>query len=216
MPFSNHLPCSPFVQPEALPCCDGGYDIDEQEEAIELATELLWMFTARQFGVCTATVIPVLDCFWTDELELGLWPVNSIEEVREDGIILDPTKYYVDHYRRLVRTDGQFTPITSKLEIDLNYGMAPPALVRRATAKAACEFLKLWNNKPCGLPERITSVSRPGVSMQVASSEDLLSEGFTGIYEIDLAIKMYNPKGIQSAAMVWSPEIENRRRVVTS
>lgn len=214
MAFLDHFPCEPFVTSEDLPCCDG-YDLSEQEEAIQLATELLWMFTARQFGVCTQTLIPVIDCFWVSEIGLRLWPVISIEEVRIDGVTLDVSSYYVDSYRTLVFTDRQVGP-NDEIEIDLTYGVTPPSLVKRATSKAACEFLKFWNNQPCGLPERVTSVSRPGVSMEVASSEDMITNGMTGIYEIDLAIKIYNPNKLQSPSMVWSPELGNRRKRPTS
>lgn len=191
----------------------------EQDAAIEVATELLWSLTARQFGVCTATIEPILECLWTTELDTGLWPVTEITEIREDSVVLDPASYYVDHYRKIIRSEGRFSSTTDRIEIDLVYGQPPPALLKRATAVSACEFLKHWNGKPCHLPDRVTSVSRPGVSMDIKSVDDLVQNPngpLTGIYEVDLAIRLYNPNGLQSGSMVWSPEIHKRHRVRTS
>ena len=127
MAYTGHLPCQQFIERSDLPCCDGGYDEAEQDAAIEIATELLWMLTARQFGVCETTVVPILECLWTTELDLGLWPVTEVVEVREDSVVLDPSAYYVDHYRKIVRVDGgKFSATTDLIEIDVVYGQTPP------------------------------------------------------------------------------------------
>jgi hypothetical protein len=49
----------------------------------------------------------------------------------------------------------------------------------------ATEYGKAVSGQPCALPERITSVSRQGVSWTVLDPQDFLDKGYTGMSRVD-------------------------------
>jgi len=70
----------------------------------------------------------------------------------------------------------------------------PPGCARQVM-KLAYEFWKSSNGKACSLPERITNVTREGVSWTLLDPLDFLDKGLTGIGSIDLWISRVNGKG---------------------
>ena len=64
----------------------------------------------------------------------------------------------------------------------------------------------------CKLPERITSVSRQGVSFQVFDPQDFMNEGRTGLYTVDIFLKSVNPDRAQKRARVFSPDMPQAHR----
>lgn len=189
--------------------------------------------------------VPCFDCVCScgsckpQQVNLGLWPVTELISVRAGGETVTggglTGVYHIDEYRYLVRDDGDVFPHGGStyalaggphdtdasgvdnfvFEVTVNYGMPIPRLLTRATRAMANQLVNRCLDKPCALPERVTSVSRQGVSMTVASAEDLLKDGRTGIYEVDLAIQVFNPKKLQSPSFVWSGQIAHVRRVNT-
>jgi hypothetical protein len=82
-----------------------------------------------------------------------------------------------------------------------------------AARRLAIEFVKLWEgDEECALPQRITSVSRQGVSYTILDQQDFLDELRTGIYEIDLYLKTANPDKARRPAKVFSPDMPVARR----
>jgi hypothetical protein len=156
-----------------------------------------------------------------------LWPVTDIVSIRYDGTAQDPADFHVDEYRYIVRNDGEAFPVKanwwavtgsaeddpdsndgSVFEVTLEHGIVPPRLVTRATRALACQLFDGCSSiGPCKLPERTTSVSRNGVTMDVASAAEMLRDRRTGIYLVDLAIATFNPSGLQSPTFVWSPDM---------
>jgi hypothetical protein len=55
----------------------------------------------------------------------------------------------------------------------------------RAAEALAAEYLKAAAGKPCKLPDRITTVTRQGVSWVVLDPQDFLKDGLTGITAVD-------------------------------
>lgn len=55
----------------------------------------------------------------------------------------------------------------------------------RVAKKLAEEYLRARAGKPCSLPERITSVSRQGMSWTILDPQDFLTKGLTGISVVD-------------------------------
>jgi hypothetical protein len=51
--------------------------------------------------------------------------------------------------------------------------------------------------------------------MDVVNPQDLLINGRTGIYQVDLAIAVLNPSKIQSPSFFWSGQQRYGRRVDT-
>jgi hypothetical protein len=65
----------------------------------------------------------------------------------------------------------------------------------RVARKLASEYIKAQSGKPCDLPERITSVTRQGMSWTILDPQDFLSDGLTGISQIDQWIAVARRRG---------------------
>ena len=148
--------------------------------------------------------------------------ITKIEEVRQDGVIVDPTAYRVDDGRNLVRTDGECWPICQDMSADITepgtfavtYMSAYPVdgLGAYAAGILACEFAKACAGAKCRLPAGVTSITRQGVSYTIASGA--FPDGMTGIREVDAWISIYNPQRRTQQSTVWSPDL-TRPRVTT-
>ena len=92
--------------------------------------------------------------------------------------------------------------------IALTYGWPVPASLTRAAAILAMEFVKACNGDgTCRLPLGTQSVVKQGISIELSDPQIFLEDGRTGIYEVDLAIRVVNPHGITRSALVRSPEV---------
>jgi hypothetical protein len=210
-------------------------------DAIEDASLVLYYLTGRQFdGACTIKIRPCVgcqcdcDCFdcTPNQIDLGVWPVTKINSIRMDGIDQNVTDFHIDEWHYLVANDpsvnfqkhnnmneipggptdnnGSFEN-SHVFEIDVTYGLPVPRMLTRAARQLACELLSGCPESSCDLPELVTSVSRRGMTMEVASPMDLLEKGRTGLYAVDLAISTFNPSGLQSPSFVWSPDMASNR-----
>lgn len=147
--------------------------------------------------------------------------VDSVVEVMQDGQIVDPSAYRVDDWSLLVRTDGLCWPETVDMGSDTNpfqvtymRGTPVPQALADAAVTLACEWAKgLAGDKSCRLPARVTSITRQGVSMSALDTDSLSKRGFTGIQEVDQVIYALNPRGLDAAARVYSPDINSPRQV---
>ena len=59
----------------------------------------------------------------------------------------------------------------------------------------------------CLLPDRVTSISRQGVSFTILDPQNFLKEGRTGLYNVDLFIKSVNPVNALKKAKIFSPDV---------
>lgn len=148
------------------------------------------------------------------------YPVSCVNEVKIDGVVLDPTEYRVDDFKTLVRLNPLLLdpaptwPKCQDLTLDdddvgtfsvtVTYGKFVPFLVAQATAELACQLLKACVGAPCQLPQRISSFTRQGVSVGFLDTMSFLEKGRTGIYIVDLAINTFNPRRLQKNASVYS------------
>jgi hypothetical protein len=158
-------------------------------------------------------------CSWNacgceaDWLDLGEYaPVQSVEQVKIDGVVLASTAYVLYDRRTLVRTDGGYWPTFQALEladtepgtwsIDLTSGSAPPPDGVLAAACFAAELALAFNPTlgSCALPERVQTVTRQGVTYLVSDPQDYLAEGRLGIYLIDVFLRSANPDGRRASA----------------
>jgi hypothetical protein len=168
------------------------------------------------------------------EILLHDYPVRSIIEVKIDGIIIPPDEYELREYQRLVRlrTSASETPTArfgwpTSQYVDLpdteegtfsvlyEYGTDPGI-----GGKTACTILAESMALPrlgdtTTYPERTTSVTRQGVTVQVASVEDVVKSGQTGIYAVDRWIMSVNPTKARRQAVVFSPDRAPNRRTAT-
>lgn len=140
-------------------------------------------------------------------------PVREIKTIRNvGGDIVNQDRYYLVDHSTVQFSEGALI-VPADIEISYSYGAEPPVLGKMAARRVAIEFIKLWTgDSDCALPERITSVSRQGVTYTVLDSQDFLQEMRMGIYEIDLFLKTNNPNKAQKRSKVFSPDIPRARR----
>lgn len=208
-------------------------------DAIDDASTVMYYLTGRQFsGTCQTTVRPgcltvPCHCGCTpNQVNLGVWPVTQLNSVRYGGVVYTGASltdtFHVNGFRFIARNDGdtflsgnQSAVAGSSqdsvdalggtvFEATVSYGMQVPRLITRATRDLACNLVAVCCEQPCKLPERVTSVVRSGISMQMASVVDLLRTGDTGIYSVNLAIATFNPSRLQSPSFVWAANTDSR------
>lgn len=166
------------------------------------------------------------ECSCTKLSEVNLpTPVCSVSEVKIDGVVVDPTTYRVDNFRKLVRLGANEWPNCNDLtkpdsevgtwSVTVNYGTPPPQLVILAANEMACEIIKNCVGGPCRLPQRLASVTRQGISVSFLDDMAFLDKGLTGLYFVDLAARTYNPHRVMRKPIVASPDSVNQWRVST-
>ncbi len=163
-------------------------------------------------------------CNGVPQVDLGRSDVQQIFTVNIDGTELSAGAYRLDHGQWLVRTDGNTWPCCQDLSkdigetgtwyIELEYGAEPPQMGRTAAQKLACELAKAAAGGDCDLPERVATITRQGVTMALLDPQAFLTEGRTGLYEVDLFLSAANPNGLSRRATAWSPEVKGRGRRV--
>lgn len=186
----------------------------------------------RNGGGCSCAADVYCGCARPPAIQLGVYPVTSIVTVKVDGVTLDASRYRIDDYRWLVRlsdADGtnpgwpccqDLTKATTEddtFEVTFTYGVPPPPAGVTAAARLACELALMCSPETidrCRLPKRVTQITRQGITALVLNPNDFLSDGRTGIYEVDLFVRTYNPNGMRRPAAVWSPDTIHRARRV--
>lgn len=184
-------------------------------------------YAARWVTGCHHRAVERCGCAQLHAIDLGVRPLVSVERVQLGTEVLDPTAYRIDDWRELVRLDGEPWPDCQDLTaddgdagsfvVDVTYGKAPPEAGVRAVAALGCQLALSCNPdtaSECSLPKRVTSITRQGLTMAVMDPFDFLDAGKTGVYEVDLFVKAYNPHGITRAASVRSPDLPRRARRV--
>lgn len=163
-------------------------------------------------------------CVKLSEIHLPT-PVCYINEVKIDGVVVDPTTYRVDGFKSLVRLGSDVWPQCNNLtkpdsELDtwsvtVTYGKPVPELVLLGANEMACEIIKNCIGKPCKLPQRVGSITRQGISVSFLDDMAFLDKGLTGLYFVDLAARTYNPNRLMRKPNVASPDSVNQWRVTT-
>jgi hypothetical protein len=119
----------------------------------------------------------------------------------------------VDHSTIHIKAGTPWTPCN--VEITYAYGIPVPTAGKMAARKLAIEFARLWSgDENCELPQRVTSVSRQGVSYTILDNQEFIDELRTGLYEIDLFLKVVNPDNARRKAKVFSPDQPRARKYV--
>ena len=130
----------------------------------------------------------------------------------------------VDNGQWLVRTDGDCWPQCQDFDTDagdtffqVTYfkGIPVPSVLAQAAGELACEWAKSCLGAPCRLPQRVTSLSRQGVSVSLPDVSQLLEHGLTGVPTVDQLIRSFNPYGLTSAMGIASPDWPPSTRTVT-
>jgi hypothetical protein len=153
--------------------------------------------------------------------------VNSIVQVKVDGVVLPVTSYRVDNFNLLVRLDGEDWPRCNDLNLDdsqigtwsvtARYGDDVPEIGKLAAGQLAVEIAKRCvGASGCVLPSgTVQEVTRQGVKKVFFDSETAFKGGMTGMYWPDLFIKTYNPSGT-GIATIFDIDGSRPRRAGTS
>lgn len=139
-------------------------------------------------------------------------PVLSVTSVSTysytTGITTPFTDFELRNNSFLVRTDGLkwLTLPQEELQITYKHGTPPPSAGRRAATRLANELIMAeTGNDMCALPDRVTSITRQGVSYTVLDPQTYINQGKTGIYEIDMFITAANPTRAFKRPKIWVP-----------
>lgn len=140
--------------------------------------------------------------------------VVKIHAVRTvDGELVDPLSYYLSDHATLSAVPGASWPMAA-VEVTYTYGSPPPTAGRNAARMFAIELVKMYDDDDsCALPQRVTSVTRQGVSYTILDDQAFIDELKTGIYAIDLFLKAVNPDKARARARVFSPDTPRARRI---
>lgn len=186
---------------------------------------------ASYFGFGAGAVVSHFGTSHVPEVELGDYPIDSVLEVKIDGIVIPAAEYELRDYKMLVRlrTSASENPTarwgwpTSQIgdlpdtelgtfSVTYTYGTDAGASGKRA-ARALAEFLILPDfGDPTAFPQRVSSISRQGISATVASVEDMMSKGLLGIPDVDYWLDTVNPGKRRRQSAVWSPDLGRQRR----
>lgn len=152
-------------------------------------------------------------------------PVDSVTEVRVDGVVVPATAYQVHDHRLLVRTDGGEWPSCQDLTaaddeagafaVSYLQGIAVPPAGQYAAGVYACELLNACIGGPCRLPKRVQTITRQGVTLAFLDTMDFLEKGLVGIPEVDQWIQAVNPDKLRARSRVYSPDASPPRQITS-
>lgn len=146
-------------------------------------------------------------------LRLRGTPVKSVQQVKRGDTVLDPSEYKIVN-SSLLQLTGTSTDVCG-LEVTYTYGVSVPTAGKRAARSMAQELVRGWSGDDCLLPDRVTNVSRQGISFTVIDPQDFLDEGRTGVYAVDLFLRASNPDKARKPARIFSPDLPKAYRVTS-
>lgn len=223
------MPCTWPVDRSCLPYGREEADWARIPAATDAAVLVLWALTGRQFGVCdviarpcpthgeAAVCVMVGGCAPHGASVVTLpGPVHAVHEVTVDGTEIAPESWVLEG-DRLYRAGGRAWPRQDLTRpagdpgtwtVRYARGTPPPAGAGIVAGQLANEFYKSCTTPDqCALPRRVTSITRQGVTMQMADPQAIIDAGGTGLPEVDLWVKALNPHGLTQPASVWSPDV---------
>ncbi len=216
-----------WVDPDDLDQTDPEAALD----AAKTASYILWTLSGRKFSgpkivterystINTRTLVRpelvqgrVINAA-SDKARLRLrgLPVQEVKSVRDcTGTEINRDEYMLAEHSTLI-FPSSYLPET--VEVTYMYGSVPPVAGRRAARILAEQLILGWRgDDDCALPERVTSISREGISMSVLDSQDFLQDLRTGIYMVDLFLKSANSSKARMPARVFSPDLPRGERI---
>jgi hypothetical protein len=143
-----------------------------------------------------------------------------VTEVKLDGTPMATGAYRLAG-RSLIRTDGFAWPRCNNLALGDDrpgtwsvvalIGEEVPDSGRLAVGELACEISKAAKGVDCRLPPGVTQLVRQGVTIQYPDIGQLLKDGRTGLYLVDMFLASENPHGLSRRARVYDVDRTLRR-----
>lgn len=210
------------------------------ESALEVASHILYKLTGEKFqGIHTVTemynpneasqIMPTQPAVIQGnmynlprnstghtKLHLRHRPIREIVSITEMNKELDPNSYEIRNRSFIVKKNKLpwISDILNEIEVTYVYGAKPPTAGKFAAIKLAHEITLSWQeSSECALPTRLSSVARQGVQITVLDPQEFLDKGRTGLYEVDLFLRVYNPDGAKKKAKLYVPGRSRGERI---
>lgn len=153
-------------------------------------------------------------------------PICSITEVKIGDEVIDPDRYVVYDWNRLVFVadeDSVCPPTCQDIAVpagtagtwSVRYTLGEPVTTAAnlMAGQYACELARaLTGDTACRLPRNVQSVARQGIDIAFADPWALAEAGLTGLPEVDLWLRSVNPAQLAERPQVWSPDLPRSRR----
>ncbi len=144
----------------------------------------------------------------------------AVTSVTVAGVVVAPAAYVIYDGYLLTRIDGECWPTcrdysdpATAFRVVYDRGDPIPDHVQAAYERLACELAKACVGGDCALPQRIRSMTRQGVEIQMVDLADESGRIRTGITVVDQVIDAENPRGLQQRPRVLSPDLPVPRMV---
>jgi hypothetical protein len=132
---------------------------------------------------------------------------NIVSVASATGATIDPSHYYISTSSYL--TVDSTVPTMMGLTVEYTYGTNPPDDGVSAARALADELVMLMGGgadpSACRL-RNVTSFQRQGVSFEIEDARTILTDGRTGIPEVDLFVASVNPGKAKLRSRVLSPD----------
>lgn len=145
-------------------------------------------------------------------------PIAEVTKITVNGTELTEDEYGHDRYRVYNYSDTPWPARQDILagptedntfEIEYKRGVPVPIGGQVAAGLLAIEFFKGANNDPsCALPQRLTSLTRQGVSMDIMDGFEDIEKGTTGIWMVDSWVQSVTKP--RTPSRVYSPDIPRK------
>lgn len=210
------------------------------EMALEMASHILYKLTGEKFqGIRSvaemynvnqnAQIMPTQPALiqgnmynlprnsaGTMKLHLRHRPVREIISITEMGSVLPHGSYEIRNRSFVVKKNKLpwLSDPLNEIEVEYTYGASIPTAGRFAALRLATELTLSWTDSPdCALPVRLSSVTRQGVQITVLDPQEFLDKGRTGLYEVDLFLRVYNPDGAKKKSKLYVPGRSRGERI---
>ena len=123
-------------------------------------------------------------------------PVYDLEVEEDHSFVADA--FVVHNCQNIALTSAE----AGTWEVTYTWGKVPPEAARFAATVLSAELVKAClGDSGCRIPAGAVTVQRQGITFDFS-----LTDGKTGLYEVDLAIAALNPHGVKRRARVYSPD----------
>jgi hypothetical protein len=200
------------------------------EDAVRFASEILYSLSGEKYtGIQTTTEHYTSDTLATMQtapvvvrgsiihapvqqglrnLRLRHNPIRHIVSIEADGVELPADSYNIVNGSYLIRADRLpwILGVQSGLTVTYTHGSKIPAAGKIAAMRLANEYVLLkTGSDDCTLPSRISvSISRQGETISTLDPLSFLSDGKTGVFEVDLFLTSVNPTKAKKRSRVFS------------
>jgi hypothetical protein len=229
-------PCEPWTTWADVEACGPSsltkLSTAQQELVIDLTSETMFNLSGRVYpGICEFTRSLCFACTYCYPAYCGCEPYYGIDlgkdmpvygawDVMVDGATLAPSAYKVIGRRWLTRTDGHVWPTGWNSAVDPSQfraswasGRAVPSGGREAARLLAVEIAKSCaSDASCQLPQRVTNITREGVTYTIVDAMRMIDDQRTGLYLVDLWLES-DKKGRLSVPRLFTPALHDVRKI---